>query len=210
MYEFSRSTRLIGERQECLDWGISVGKRSSSLTGRDAQVWSAFMSPEANRLTWSAWFETLQDLETATEKLQIDKDFIRLTDRAASLTDGTLHDEVIRTISADPIVSPSTRYRAQTFTVISPGHYAEVLDRGTEIATQAERFTDIPTLFVESLTGPFGRVGFVSYYDSMARFEEAQDVLRATPEWTKLLDSTQGLFVENPRETQTLIQRRIT
>lgn len=209
MYESSRSTRLIGERQECLDWGISVAKRSNSLTGRDTQVWSAFMSPDANRLTWSAWFETLQDLETATDKLQADTDFIRLTDRAVNLTDGTVHDSVIRTISADPIVSPSAQYRASTFTVMSPGHYAEALSLGAEIAAQAERYTDLPTLFVESLAGPFGQVGFVSYYDSMARFEEAQDVLRATPEWSKLLDSTEGLFVENPRETQTIIERRI-
>jgi hypothetical protein len=80
---------------------------------------------------------------------------------------------------------------------------------GVEIAQKAEAITGLATMFVRSLTGPYGAVAWFTGYPNITAMQTAEDALAADAGWLKLLDSTQGCFVEDPAATQATIYRRI-
>ena len=80
---------------------------------------------------------------------------------------------------------------------------------GAEIAHKAEAITGVPTLFVRSLTGPYGGVGWLTGYESITAMEKSEAATVADSSFVKLVDSTQGCFVEDATTTQSTIYRRL-
>ena len=74
---------------------------------------------------------------------------------------------------------------------------------------KAEKITGLSTMFVSSLTGPYGSVGFLTGYENIAAFEAAQSKLAGDASWIKLIDSTKGCFVEDAAMTQSTLYRRL-
>jgi len=72
-----------------------------------------------------------------------------------------------------------------------------------------ETITGIPSMFGRALTGPYGSVGWLTGYESLAQMEKANDAQAADPTMLKLIDSTQGCFVEDVGATQTTLYRKL-
>jgi hypothetical protein len=60
-----------------------------------------------------------------------------------------------------------------------------------ENGTRAELLS---TMFLSSLTGPYGGFGFLTRYESIARSKVAQNKPAADASWIKLIDSTTTLY----------------
>ena len=64
-------------------------------------------------------------------------------------------------------------------------------------------------MFLRSLTGPYGQVGWLTGYESLAQMETAMDAQASDPTWLKLIDSTEGCFIEDLGATQTTLYRKL-
>jgi hypothetical protein len=93
--------------------------------------------------------------------------------------------------------------------VTAAGSIERAMTAGVEIAQKAEAITGLSTLFVRSVTGPYGAVGWLTGYENVTQMEKAESALADDPSWLKLIDSTKGCFVEDPSLTQATIYRKL-
>jgi hypothetical protein len=80
---------------------------------------------------------------------------------------------------------------------------------GVEIAQKEEAITGLPAMFLRSTTGPYGGVAWLTGYESITAMEKADAAVSADPSFVKLIDSTEGCFVEDAMVTQASIYRRL-
>jgi hypothetical protein len=210
MYLFTRRTRIVGGNgTKGLDWAMSTTAKVKAVTGHEVQLWATMYSPSAGTVTWTAWFDDLTALETLSDKLQAEPSFVSLANDGAKFTDGTLDDSIYQPIHGQPDPSRDVQYVGTVLGVLAAGNYEKGIGVGIEIAKMAEKITSQPTTFASALTGPYGSVGFMTGYENIAAFEAAQNALAGDAKWIKLVDSTQGSFVEDAAITQQTLHRRI-
>jgi len=209
MYLFTRRTRLApGSGTAGVEWAASICPKVKSITGQDVELWAHMYSPGAGTITWTTWFSDLSALEQVSDQLQADSSFQKLADQGSKHTVGGLDDGLLEPIFGEP-TNTQPQYVGGAVAVAAAGGLARAMGAGVEIAQKAESVTGLPSLFVRSLTGPFGSVGWLTGYDSAATMEKAQAALGADPSWLALIDSTQGCWVEDPSTTQATIYRRV-
>lgn len=210
MYLFARRTRLVGGNGTMgLEWATTITTKVKKITGHDVHLWATAYSPNVGQVTWTAWFEDLTALETLGDKLLAEPTYVTLANEGAKFTDGTLDDSVHQPIYGTPDPARETQYAGTVAGVLAAGNYERGLTAGVEIAQTAEKITGVPTFFSTALSGPYGGVGFLSGYESVAQLEASQSKLASDPKWVKLIDSTKGCFVEDPSITLQTIHRRV-
>jgi hypothetical protein len=64
-------------------------------------------------------------------------------------------------------------------------------------------------MFVRSMTGPYGGVGWLTGYENITAMQTAEAAIAADSSFMKLIDSTKGCFVEDAAATQATIYRRV-
>lgn len=210
MYLFSRRTRLAGGNgMEGLAWATSMVAKVKEITGQEIQLWGTVYSPGFGTVSWTGWFEDLASLEALGDKLQADPGYLELADKGAQLTEGGLDDAIFQPIHGAPDLTQEVQYVGGVAGVIAAGNFARAMAAGVEIAQKSEKITGLSTMFVSSLTGPYGSVGFLTGYENIAALEVAQNKLAANASWIKLIDSTKGCFVEDAAITQSTVYRRL-
>lgn len=210
MYLFTRRTRLGGGvGMAGIEWATTIGAKVTELTGNEVELWTNAYSPGFGTITWTAWFENLAALEAMGDQLSVEPSFSKLADEGAAFTEGGMDDAVLQPIYGAPSPERSIQYVSGTESMVAGGHFRRAMGVGVEIVEHAEKITNIPTMFVRSLTGPYGAVGWLTGYESITEMEEALAAEAADPSWLKLIDSTEGCFLEAPGATQTTIYRKL-
>ena len=100
-------------------------------------------------------------------------------------------------------------YVSTVRTVVANGMIARGVELGMQIAQHAEKVTGVPTLFGVSMTGAYGRVGWITGYERVRQYEEAQATLMADPEWLGLLDRDAAAYSDSPTASEQLVWRRV-
>lgn len=209
MYLYTRRARLApGSGNAGVEWAASLCPKIKSIAGQDVELWAHVYSPAAGTISWTSWFPDLSTLEKVSEQLQGDASFGKLAEQGAKHTVGGLDDGLLEVISGAPS-DAQPQYVGGAVAVAAAGSLARAMGAGVEIAQKSEAITGLPSLFVRSVTGPFGSVGWLTGYDSAATMEKAEAALAADPSWLALIDSTQGCWVEDPSVTQATIYRRV-
>ncbi len=210
MYLFTRRTRLTGgDGAAGVTWAASIASKVKEVTGHEIELWGTVYSPGFGTISWTGWFEDLAALETVGDKLQGDSGMEKLANAGTKHTDGLLDDGLLQPIYGVPDTSVPTQYVGGAVAVAAGGNIERAMSAGVEIAQKSEKLTGLPTMFVRSMTGPYGGVGWLTGYENITAMEKAEDALAADASWLKLLDSTQGCFVEDPALTQATIYRRL-
>ena len=122
-------------------------------------------------------------------------------------TDGSLNDVLYRPIHGAPDPSRDVQYVSGVAATIASRNFARGMAAGVEIAQAAEKVTGLPTLFTSNTTGPYGGVGWLTGYESIAALDAAADKIAADAAFVKLVDSTKGCFVDGI--TQQTIFRKL-
>jgi hypothetical protein len=210
MFLFTRRTRLArGDGAAGVAWALSITEKVKQVTGHDVQLWSTVYSPGFGTITWTAWFEDLASLESVGDKLEADPAMAALSNAGNEFTDGTLDDGLLEPIAGDPAAGGDAAYVAGAAAVCAAGNIERAMGLGVEIAQKAEAITGLPTLFVRSLTGAYGGVGWLTGYESITAMEKSEAATAADPSFVKLIDSSKGCFVEDASTTQSTIYRRL-
>jgi hypothetical protein len=210
MYLFSRRARLrAGNGMAGIEWASEVCAKVRAVTGQEVQLWATVYSPGFGTLSWTAWFEDLAHLETVGDKLQADAAYLDLVDRGADLTEGGLDDGVFQVLHGVPDPARDIHYVTAVEAVVAAGEIARAMGMGVEIAQKAEAITGSPTLFGQSLSGPYGSVGWLTGHEDIAKLEANAQALVADPGWLELIDRSGGCWLEDAAATQQTIYRRL-
>jgi hypothetical protein len=210
MYLFTRRGRLTdGNGTAGFEWAGSMCEKVRELTGQEVQLWATVHSPGWGTITWTAWMPDLSTLERLFDTLQADSSYIALTDQGAKYTAEGADDELIAPVHGEPDPERDAQYVGAVRAVCAAGSIARAMGKGIEIADKAASITGLPTMFVRSMSGPYGGVGWLTGYDDLAQYEKAQQALAEDQAWMALVDSTEGCFVEDPAVTQATLYRRL-
>jgi hypothetical protein len=209
MFLFTRTTRLRGDGQAGVAWALSITEKVKQVTGHDVQLWSTVYSPGFGTISWTAWFEDLAALEVVGDKLDADPGMAALGNQGNDLTDGTLDDGLLEPIYGDPAAGGDAQYVGGAVAVCATGNIERALGLGVKIAQRAEAVTGLPTMFVRSMTGPYGGVGWLTGYPTITELEKAEAAIATDDGFVKLIDSTKGCFVEGAATTRATLYRRL-
>jgi len=209
MYLASRRTRVTSAAG--LEWATTIQAHVKEATGNDLQLWGNIHSAGFGTISWTWWWADLTSLEQAFDKLQVDPKYNELAAAGADLIEGDIDDALYQTISGDPDPGDvgTVQYVASVRAVAAAGNLVRSVTAGLEIAEKATAIGGHNTLFLRSLTGPYGEIGWLTGYPDLAAVGAAQDKLAADPEWLTFLDTTGTAFVEDPSVTVATLFRKL-
>jgi hypothetical protein len=207
MYLFTRRARLTGAAG--VEWAAAITAKVNEVAGTDVQLWTNVFSPGLGTATWTSWHADLASLEAMTGKLEADPGFQTLAAQGADHAVGGFDDGLMQTIYGEPDPARTITYVGGVQAVCASGNIARAMTAGVEIAQKGEAATGLSTMFVRSLTGPYGGVGWLTGYEDIAVLEAASDALAASSDWLTYLDGIGGVFVEDAAITQQTLYRRV-
>jgi hypothetical protein len=206
---FTRRTRLTrADGMTAVEWAGSICAKIKELTAHDIELWASVCSPGYGTISWTGWFNDLSSLEAVGDKLEADPSFAELAAAGAQFTEGSVDDALIQPVYGTPAGGP-VQYVASVGALTAAGNIERAMDVGVEIAQKADTITGIPTLFVRSVTGPYGALAWLTGYENVTQLENAGSALAGDPSWLKLIDSTKGCFVEDNSLSHTTIYRKL-
>ncbi len=211
MYLFSRTATV--RPAAGTPWAVEITELVRRRTGQDVRLWTNAYSAGVGTMSWTAWFEDLTHLEVFSNKvgdmMQTDEAYMALIEDGASLIVGSIDDSLSELLTARPDPERDVTYAAAVRAVCAAGHARRGLMVGMQIAEHAERTTGIPTMFLRSVTGSYGGVGWITAFEDIEQMEQGEAKLAADDSWIDLIDSAEGAFVENTEATTQTIYRRI-
>jgi hypothetical protein len=210
MYLFTRAGRLASGRGPAgIAWASEISAKVESLIDQEVQLWATAYSPGIGTLTWTMWVEDLGSLESIMSKLEADESYLDLVERGAAFIEGGVDDSLVQPLHGAPDPERDIHYVAAVRAVVAGGAAERAMTIGVEIAQRAEAITGLSTMFARAMTGPYGSVSWLTGYEGLAELQSATEALEADPEWLRLVDSTDGCFVESPEATQQTLYRRL-
>ena len=210
MFLFTRRARLVGGKgTQGVEWAAGVCGKVKEITGHEVQLWAHVHSPGFGTISWTSWFDDLASLESVGDALGADASYLELTNAAPSFTEGGLDDGLLQPIHGAPDPKRPVQYVVGVQAVMAAGNLQRAVAAGVEIAEQSESTTGVPTMFLRSLSGPYGAVGWLTGFESIAAVEAATEANDADPAWLKLIDSTAGCFVPDAAVTQQTLYRKL-
>jgi hypothetical protein len=211
MYLFSRRTRLEGGNgTKGIEWATEITEKVKQITGLDVGLWANVYSPAFGTISFTAFIPDLAAIETAGDKLQVDSGYQALSDKGATLTTGGLDDALFEIIAGTPDPEANAQYVNGVRAVCAGGQIARAMEVGVTIAEKASAITGANTLFVRSVTGSYGGVGWLTGFPDIAALEASQNALAADADWLAYLDKEAGTaYVEDPTVTESIIYRKL-
>ena len=206
MYLFSRTTRLTSPA--ALEWAVDIGALAGEVSGQHIDLWGTAYSPGFGTIAWTAWFEQLSALQAMTEALESSDAYATKAAEGAELIEGGIDDAIAQLIAGEP--DGSDAFVSTVRAACAGGNIGRAMSCGAELAELATRITGKPTVFVRSITGAYGGVGWLTGAADLAEFQANQEALAAEPSWLKTVDATEGAFVEDVAVTQATLYRKIS
>lgn len=91
----------------------------------------------------------------------------------------------------------------------SPGHLAEGIGIGIEIAQRAERISGVATAFAVAATGVYGQVSWITEYENVEQLQRAEEAVNTNPEFLAYLDTEAKEAFQPGALTTTTVFRRM-
>lgn len=210
MYLFTRTAHLApGNPTPGITWAAEVCTKVHQLTDQTIQLWTTMYSPGVGTLVWSAWFDDLPTLERVSDKLQTDGGYQHMLDDAKELFVDSIDDALMEPVSGEPDPARSIQYVTGVNAVPASGSIMRAMGKGVEIAERVESTTGQPTMFLRTLTGPYGGVGWITAYESISSVQVSESAIAADEEFLRLVDESGDCFQDDPQLTQQVIYRRL-
>ena len=207
MYLYTR--RLLLTSAAGADWATRICEAGTKVGGVEINVWGTVWGPGYGTVTWTAWHADLPSLESWGDTLNADAGFQGVIAEGGEFVQGGVDDGLLQVVAGDPDPAANDQYVAGVAAVCAGGNVERAMTAGVEIAETATRISGRPTMFVRALTGPYGGIGWLTGHETIAQLEAGQDALAADPAWLKLVDSTEGAFVEDASITVSTLYRKI-
>jgi hypothetical protein len=207
MYLNARQTRLT--TFDGVDWANRIKDRVIEVGGNPCELWATVYGAGYGTVHWTSWAPDLASLATAGDALIADPGYLALSAEGANYTVGGVDDQLLKPLVGEVDPDRNITYVSGVVAVCAAGNIERAMTAGVEIAQRAESITGLPTMFLSAMTGPYGGVSWLTGYEDITSVEKAQDALGADIGFVKLIDSTQGCFVEDPALTVQTLYRKL-
>ena len=174
-------------------------------SGSPVFVWSSVFSSSGPTVSWSARVEHLSDAVALDDKLFADEGFAQWVEDNDGLFAGPTSDVISQVVHGAPTGPPKT-YVQVTRATCANGSLSEAMGIGVELAETAARTTGMPVMFLTSVVGDYGGVGWMVTADDLGEVETANAALAANEGWLKLVDRAGDVFTPG---TSSIMLRRI-
>jgi hypothetical protein len=190
MYLFTRTGRLAPDAiREGMTQVATITERVRQEAGLEVHTWAATMSPELGAVVWATFVNSLEELESAGDKLTASESFVELVEAGADLFEGPMRDGLAQVVSGLPVpAAPLPNYVAVVRATAANGRFSEAMAAGVEIAETATRITGTPTSFLVDVTGLYGGVRWNSAFPDIASLERGEAALMADESWMAMID----------------------
>jgi hypothetical protein len=205
MYIFARNRRLNpGSMRAGVAAAVEGGSKASELIGAPIFVWASVLSPTTGTAMWSMRVDHLDELMAHADTLSASDEFDHWLSSTDGLFDGPFSDVVSEVLHGIPTGPPAAYINVVTGTCAN-GSIGEGMVLGVDIAEMATTITGNATMFLSSLFGDFGAVGWLTGLPDLAALEADNAALASDPEWVKLVDRAGHAFA--PGVTSSLLRR---
>lgn len=208
MYLFTRSGQFRpGSLRASMAFVANVTEKVRQESDLDVHAWMATLSPTSGTCTWSAWVESLDELEAANDKLAVSTQFNEVVEAGAGMFAAPVRDQLATLVhgEVDPSV-PLPGYVSVARAVAANGHLADSVSAGVEIAQAATEITGHRTGFLVGNTGTYGGCSWITGFDSIATLQAAEEALAADQSWLALVDRVGSRYAPGADQS---IHRRI-
>lgn len=211
MYLFTRRTRFAGgDQRGALTWATDITEKVNQVSGLTVGLCTPIFGEGTGSIIWTAFVESMVQLEDANDKLAADDGFVDLADAGARYTNGTLDDGLLQIVHGVPDPARAVTHVGTVTAVAGPGRFARAIELGVELAQRSEAITGVPGMFATAVTGNFGAVAWLSGFTSIEEAEAADQALAADPGWLSFLDeTTPGVYAEDVSVTRRTMYRII-
>ncbi len=203
MYLFARQARLIGP--DAVKWASTIRDHVATVTKSEIQLWATTLSPGFGTVTWTSSWDDLGSLETSFAKLVGDAKYQALATEGAQFINGGVDDTLYQSLYDGSGESGSIQLVSSIQAVCATGQLMTALANGVEIAQKAESATGRPTMFLTNVTGNYGGVGWLSGYENLAAFEDANAKLNADANWLAFIDGATTCYSQDVGVTQSTL-----
>ena len=184
---------------------VEAGSRATEIIGMPVFVWSSVFSSSGPTVSWSTRVEHLSDAVALDDKLFADEGFAQWVEDNDGLFAGPTSDVISQVVHGAPTGPPKT-YVQVTRATCANGSLSEAMGIGVELAETAARTTGMPVMFLTSVVGDYGGVGWMVTADDLGEVETANAALAADEDWLKLVDRAGHVFTPG---TSSIMLRRI-
>jgi hypothetical protein len=206
MYLFTRQGRVRGV--EGLKWATTIRDRASEVLGTEVGLWANTLSPAFGTLTWTSWWDDLTALQSEFAKLVTDKKYIELAEVGVKFVESGVDDHLYQALYMTDGEFASVNVVSVVRAVTAVGQAEAAITHGISIAQKFEAITGRQAVFFVNVTGNYGGVNWLSTYEDLAGFEEANNKVASDEGWIKYLDSLR-CYAQDADATQTTLYSRV-
>jgi hypothetical protein len=158
-----------------------VGQRAKTA-GHTVDIWEAAHSLRAGLVCLTAWWESLDALEAASDTMR----YVNLSgdpkqDEVEPLAEPVVQ-RLLTVVSGPTELDPSHRY-LRILEVSGLKDMQAAVDNALELAEKVTNTTGIPSTVLRNITGYSRDMMFLSTYESLAQYEDAGHHLESTSYW---------------------------
>jgi hypothetical protein len=205
MYIFGRTrTAAPAHTRAAMAIAVEAIDRAQQVMGLQFYAWTTLWSPGVGGLLWSTRVQSLEELQSATEKWAADGPTMDWIEQNDHVFEGPTNDVLTEVIHGAPTGEPGpfvTTVQAQW----APGKAAEAVAVGVEISDTFARLTGRSPIFGRSVTGPLAGVGWITSFPDLAAVEAGDAATNADAGWQELLDRASLCYLPGP--TVTMLRR---
>jgi hypothetical protein len=205
MYLFGRSRRVNpAHARAAFAVAVEAGGRASEVIGRPVFTWASVLSANLGTVLWTARFDHLDEITAADDAVTANSEFGDWVEQNDGVFSGHAEDTVSQVIHNPPTGEPGA-YVSVTTAMAANGSLSEAMAMGVEIADTAARITGRTSMFVATVTGPYGGVGWLTPVPDLGAIEAANEALSSNEEWLKLVDRAGHAY--QPGVTTSILRR---
>ena len=207
MYLFTREAQLRGS--EAASWATEIGARASKVSGGEVQVWTRAYSAGVGIVSWTSWWSDLGEMASSFAKLDDDHKYAKLVADGADFVVGGVDDALFQTLYEGSGATQEASIVGVVTAVCRNGQLATGVANGIAIAQKYESITGRSTLFVAAMTGTYGGVAWLTGYDDLSAYQEANTKSGDDPSWLSYVDTSTGCYGEDASLTRSTIFARL-
>jgi hypothetical protein len=207
MYLFTRSWRVDPEHiVKALEWAGEITETGRNVSGLQIDAWNTVLSPELGTVVWSAWAESIAQIQQAGDALMADSGYLKAVEKGADYFEGQASDGLAVLVHGDVNLDDNSfEYVGVATASLANGRLQDGMAAGVEIADHVAKVTGDNTLFVVNTTGIFGGVAWITPMADSAAVDAGEAALMADADWLGLLDRVGSVF--NPGAAQAIFRR---
>jgi hypothetical protein len=197
MYLFSRQATLRGGARRPLQWATEITGLVNDRTDRHVALWMASFGAPLGTFVWSSWVESQAELAASFATVNEDEEYHGLVEDAQDLLVAPPEDSYHELVRGQPRETPPVPGNVVLVTAatIAGGKYGDAIAWGSEMAELVEGVTALPTSFLLSAYGTFGRVTWLGAAPDLATADAAGQAINLDEEYLKRLGDVGELFI---------------